>query len=134
MDVFIVGCDLDSGKRIAVVGKTEGNGYANGCTRSFAVSALKHELGETAGGWPAPIATTDAPKSLRFSHGAFSFGVVLALGEIDVATAKAAKIGSDRYICSGRINTSAGIELMACEIVVLGGSGNWTDLLTVDGQ
>jgi cyanuric acid amidohydrolase len=80
----------------------------------------------------APVATTDTLKSMGLSRGASALGVALALGEIDLATAKAAKIGSDPHIWSGRASTSAGIELMGHEIVVLGMSDKWTGPMRVD--
>jgi len=80
----------------------------------------------------APVATPDTLKSMGLSRGASALGVALALGEIDLATAKAAKIGSDPDIWSGRASTSAGIELMGHEIVVLGMSDSWTGPLRVD--
>jgi len=80
----------------------------------------------------APVATQDTLKSMGLSRGASALGVALALGEIDLATAKAAKIGSDPDIWSGRASTSAGIELMGHEIVVLGMSDSWTGPLSID--
>jgi cyanuric acid amidohydrolase len=80
----------------------------------------------------APVATPDTLKSMALSRGASALGVALALGEIDLATAKAAEIGSDTDIWSGRASTSAGIELMGHEIVVFGMSDRWTGPLRVD--
>ena len=40
--------DLDLGKLVAIIGKTEGNGCVNDFTRAFAVSALTQELGDAA--------------------------------------------------------------------------------------
>ena len=79
-----------------------------------------------------PVATTDTLKSMGLSRGASALGVALALGEIDIATAKTTKIGVDTSVWSGRASTSAGIELMGHEIVVLGMSSNWTGPLIVD--
>lgn len=79
-----------------------------------------------------PVATTDTLKSMGLSRGASALGVALALGEIDLATAKATQIGSDPDIWSGRASTSAGIELMGHEIVVLGMSDRWTGPLMID--
>ncbi|MEP3639933.1 MAG: ring-opening amidohydrolase [Paracoccaceae bacterium] len=216
--------ELDPGKLIAIIGKTEGNGCVNDFTRAFAVSALTQALGEDAAGVSmvmsggtegglsphivtfevlpdtglgpamaigtglsrdleahelgtfaqidcvaetvtaavksaqltgpadvhfvqikcplltsdriatacAPVATPDTLKSMGLSRGASALGVALALGEIDLATAKAAKIGSETDIWSGRASTSAGIELMGHEIIVLGMSDSWTGPLSVD--
>ena len=79
-----------------------------------------------------PVATTDTLRSMGLSRSASALGVALALGEIDRATAKATRIGSDLNIWSGRASTSSGIELMGHEIVVLGMSHNWTGPLIVD--
>ena len=216
--------DLDLGKLVAIIGKTEGNGCVNDFTRAFAVSALTQELGDAAamvsmvmsggtegglsphivtfevlednGPGPAmaigtglsddidphelgtfaqiecvadtvsaavksaglsgpadvhfvqvkcplltadriaaargPVATTDTLRSMGLSRSASALGVALALGEIDRATAKTTRIGSDLNIWSGRASTSSGIELMGHEIVVLGMSHNWTGPLIVD--
>ena len=79
-----------------------------------------------------PVATTDTLKSMGLSRGASALGVALALGEIDIATAKTTKIGIDTAVWSGRASTSAGIELMGHEVVVLGMSDQWTGPLMVD--
>lgn len=80
----------------------------------------------------APVATTDTLKSMGLSRGASALGVALALGEIDIATARAAKIGIDTGVWSGRASTSAGIELMGHEVVVFGMSEMWSGPLIVD--
>lgn len=79
-----------------------------------------------------PVATTDTLKSMGLSRGASALGVGLALGEIDLTTAKAAQIGSDLDIWSSRASTSAGIELVGHEILVIGMSDKWTGPLVVD--
>jgi cyanuric acid amidohydrolase len=78
------------------------------------------------------VATTDTLKSMGLSRGASALGVALALGEIDIATAKTTKIGIDTAVWSGRASTSAGIELMGHEVVVLGMSDQWAGPLMVD--
>lgn len=79
-----------------------------------------------------PVATTDTLKSMGLSRGASALGVALALDEIDFATAKAARIGFDTDIWCTRASTSAGIELMGHEVVVLGMSERWSGPLVVD--
>jgi cyanuric acid amidohydrolase len=79
-----------------------------------------------------PVATTDTLKSMGLSRGASALGVALALGEINIATAKTTKIGIDTAVWSGRASTSAGIELMGHEVVVLGMSDQWAGPLMVD--
>lgn len=81
------------------------------------------------GGEPA---TSDTLKSMGLSRGAAALGVALALGEIDAATARGARIGADPSLWSGRASTSAGVELVDHEIVVLGTSIDWVGPLVVD--
>lgn len=49
-----------------------------------------------------------------------------ALGEIDRETLAGEAVGADMLLWSGRASTSAGIELMGHEIVVLGMSDAWS--------
>ncbi|HEX3575967.1 MAG TPA: ring-opening amidohydrolase, partial [Rhodopila sp.] len=71
------------------------------------------------------VATTDTYKSMGYSRGASALGVALALGEI------ARDALDDSVVChrldlwSGRASTSAGIELMHNEVIVLGNSAAW---------
>jgi cyanuric acid amidohydrolase len=72
------------------------------------------------------VVTTDTYTSMAFSRGASALGVGLALGEVPRSAL------SDHAVCerldlwSGRASTSAGIELMHNEVVVLGNSDAWT--------
>ncbi len=75
------------------------------------------------------VATDNMLKSMGLSRGASALGVALALGEIDTITD--AQIGTDMSIWSSRASCSAGIELMACEIVVLGLSRSWSGPLRI---
>ena len=71
------------------------------------------------------VVTTDTYKSMGYSRGASALGVALALGEV------AREALDDSVIChrldlwSGRASTSAGIELMNNEVIVLGNSESW---------
>jgi cyanuric acid amidohydrolase len=71
------------------------------------------------------VATTDTYKSMGYSRGASALGVALALQEV------AREALDDSVICqrldlwSGRASTSAGIELMHNEVIVLGNSDAW---------
>jgi cyanuric acid amidohydrolase len=71
------------------------------------------------------VVTVDTYKSMAMSRGASALGVGLALGEV------ARSELSDEAVCrrlelwSGRASTSAGIELMHNEVVVLGNSDAW---------
>ena len=76
-------------------------------------------------------ATTDTLKSMGFSRGASALGVAVALGEASPDEAAQA-ICSDPTIWSARASTSAGIELMGHEIIVMGMSATWTGPLVID--
>jgi cyanuric acid amidohydrolase len=78
------------------------------------------------------VATRDTLKSMGLSRGASALGVGIALGEIEIATIHDDSIGRDRSRWSSRASTSAGIELMNHEIVVLGMSKSWSGPLAVD--
>jgi cyanuric acid amidohydrolase len=78
------------------------------------------------------IAVRDTLKSMGVSRGASALGVALALGELGRDRMSDAVIGRDPSLWSGRASTSAGIELMDNEIVVLGMSEQWRGSLAVD--
>ena len=69
------------------------------------------------------VATDNMLKSMGLSRGASALGVALALGDIDGLCD--AQIGQDLSLWSSRASCSAGIELMACEVVVMGQSALW---------
>jgi cyanuric acid amidohydrolase len=79
-----------------------------------------------------PVAVHDTLKSMGMSRGAAALGVALALGEVMPDQLSDAIIGRDPALWSGRASTSAGIELMDNEIVVLGMSAAWSGPLVVD--
>lgn len=66
------------------------------------------------------VATHDTYESMGYSRGACAIGVAVALGEIDVSKVSNEKICSDWSLYSQVASTSAGIELMNCEIIVMG--------------
>lgn len=76
-------------------------------------------------------ATTDTLKSMGFSRGASALGVAVALGETTPETAAQA-LCTDPSVFSARASTSAGIELMGHEIILLGMSELWSGPLTID--
>jgi cyanuric acid amidohydrolase len=78
------------------------------------------------------VAIRDTLKSMGFSRGASALGVGLALGEIPAAALSDRVIARDVALWSARASTSAGIELMDHEIVVLGMSDQWSGSLAVD--
>jgi cyanuric acid amidohydrolase len=73
-----------------------------------------------------PVATADTYASMGLSRGAAALGVALALGEIDRGALDGAAIGRDVGLWSACASSSAGIELMHNEVVVLGNSGLWS--------
>ena len=75
--------------------------------------------------------TTDTLKSMGFSRGASALGVAVALGEATPDDAVPALL-SDPSVYSGRASTSAGIELMGHEIILLGMSAAWSGPLAID--
>lgn len=83
----------------------------------------------SAAGGPAQVATADTLKSMGLSRGASALGVALALGEL--AEVKPDEIGRNMDSWSGRASCSAGVELTACEIVLMGNAQGWSDELMV---
>ena len=73
----------------------------------------------------ATVATDDTYASMGLSRGASALGVALALDEIDAGQVSDQTICRDFALWSGRASTSAGIELMRNEIVVMGNSEAW---------
>jgi cyanuric acid amidohydrolase len=71
----------------------------------------------------ASTATEDTYHSMGLSRGASALGVALALGEID--NAPEAAICNDWSLFSRVASTSAGVELLRNEIVVLGNANGW---------
>jgi cyanuric acid amidohydrolase len=78
------------------------------------------------------VATRDTLKSMGLSRGASALGAAVALGEITRENISDAAIGTDWSLCSGRASSSAGIELVNHEIVVLGMSSQWSGTFAVD--
>lgn len=80
----------------------------------------------------ARTATRDTLKSMGLSRAASALGVASALGEIAPAAITDGAIGVDAALWSGRASTSAGIELMNHEILVLGMSASFAGDLAID--
>jgi len=78
----------------------------------------------------ATAATDDTYHSMALSRGASALGVALALGEI--GEAPEAAICRDWSLHSAVASTSAGVELLRNEIVVLGNSTEWGGDLVID--
>ncbi len=78
----------------------------------------------------AVTATADTYHSMALSRGASALGVALAMGEIKEAPEAA--VGRDWSLYSGVASTSAGVELLRNEIVVLGNASGWGGDLVID--
>ncbi|HLM14855.1 MAG TPA: ring-opening amidohydrolase [Reyranella sp.] len=78
----------------------------------------------------AAVATDDTYYSMALSRGASALGVALALGEIK--DAPEAAVCRDWSLYSKVASTSAGVELLRNEVVVLGNSAQWTGDLVID--
>jgi cyanuric acid amidohydrolase len=79
-----------------------------------------------------PVATDDTYYSMAMSRGASALGVALALGEVGSAPQSA--ICRDWSLYSGVASTSAGVELLRNEIVVLGNAAGWSGDLAIDHE
>lgn len=71
------------------------------------------------------VSTADTLLSMGLSRGASALGVALALDEVQHDQVTNQSIGSDLSLWSACASCSAGIELMHCEIVVMGQSESW---------
>lgn len=80
----------------------------------------------------AAVRTADTLKSMGVSRGAAALGVAVALGEVAHGALSDETIGGDLSVFSGRASTSAGVELMNNEVVVLGRSDAWAGSLTIE--
>ena len=85
----------------------------------------RERIAEAAAG-SRPAATRDSYASMGLSRGAAALGVALALGEIDRVALDSASIGRDVGLWSARASSSAGIELMHNEVIVLGNGALWS--------
>lgn len=74
----------------------------------------------------ATLATEDTYLSMGYSRGASALGVALALDEVSAAAVNDEVVCSDTSLYSGRASTSAGIELMRNQVMVLGNSASWS--------
>ena len=76
------------------------------------------------------VATTDTYKSMGLSNGASALGVASALGEIAPEQLSDAVICQRGDLFSTVASCSAGVELMNCQVVVIGNvAGSATDLV-----
>jgi cyanuric acid amidohydrolase len=79
----------------------------------------------------ASVVTRDTLKSMALSRAASALGVAIALGEVDRARLTEDAIGRDWSHYSSRASTSAGVELVDHEIVVLGTAPGWSGPLRI---
>ncbi|MGV8978369.1 MAG: ring-opening amidohydrolase [Cellulomonas sp.] len=68
------------------------------------------------------VATDDTYKSMGYARGASALGVAVALGEVPVGSISDDKILTDWSLNSSVASTSAGIELLHNEIILMGNS------------
>lgn len=68
------------------------------------------------------VVVEDTYKSMGYSRGASALGVAVALGEVDKAKVTNESILTDWSLYSNVASTSAGVELMNCEIILMGNS------------
>ncbi|MFO1086213.1 MAG: ring-opening amidohydrolase [Reyranellaceae bacterium] len=78
-----------------------------------------------------PVATDDTYHSMALSRGASALGVAVALGEIAPEAASEAAVCRDWSLYSRVASTSAGVELLRNEIVVLGNAAGWAGDLVI---
>ncbi len=78
------------------------------------------------------VVTTDTYKSMSYARSVAALGIGLATGEIEEGVVGEEIIGQDLAIFSNVASASSGIELMNCEIIVLGNSPRSTSDLIID--
>lgn len=71
------------------------------------------------------VVTHDTYESMGYTRGASALGIALALGELKDSEVTQDKICRDYSLYSGVASTSAGVELLNCEIILMGNSENW---------
>jgi cyanuric acid amidohydrolase len=72
----------------------------------------------------APVVTNDPNASKAYARGATALGVAVALGEVDRGQLTDAAVARDLSLFSRVASTSAGGELVACEVVMFANSPN----------
>jgi cyanuric acid amidohydrolase len=78
-----------------------------------------------------PVVTADTYKSMAYGRAAAALGVGIASGEIDAAKLGGGGIATDFSVFSEIASTSSGVELMNCEVIVLGNSTRSTSDLVM---
>src|SRR5712691_7398747 len=77
------------------------------------------------------VITTDTYKSMAYGRAAAALGIGVASEQLDVAKLADDVIGRDFSIFSEVASTSSGVELMNCEVIVLGNSSRSTSDLAM---
>lgn len=77
------------------------------------------------------VVTTDTYKSMAYARAVAALGIGVATGEIAASKVADEIIGRDFSIASNVASTSSGVELMNCEIIVLGNSASSTSDLVI---
>lgn len=77
------------------------------------------------------VVTGDTYKSMAYGRAAAALGIGLATREIDVAKLTDKVVATDFSVFSNVASTSSGVELMNCEIIVLGNSSRSTSGLVI---
>ena len=79
----------------------------------------------------APCRVSDPDKLMAYGRAASALGAALALGEVERAAVSDDALLSDRTLHSSVASISAGTEVVANEVVVLGTSRHWSGPLTI---
>jgi cyanuric acid amidohydrolase len=130
--------EIGRGPQIAATAEAVASAMADACIVSPAdvhfvqikCPLLTKERIEEAARRGASVATDDTYHSMALSRGASALGIAVALGEIKEAPETA--ICRDWSLYSSVASTSAGVELLRNEIVVLGNAPGWAGDLVID--
>jgi cyanuric acid amidohydrolase len=93
--------------------------------------ALTTERIKAAGERGRRVVTADTYKSMAYGRAAAALGIGVATGEIAADRLSDDAIGRDLSVFSEVASTSSGVELMNCEIIVLGNSPQSTSELVM---
>jgi cyanuric acid amidohydrolase len=77
------------------------------------------------------VVTGDTYKSMAYGRAAAALGIGVASGEVDAAKLDDRAIGRELTVFSEIASTSSGVELMNCEVIVLGNSARSTSDLVM---
>jgi cyanuric acid amidohydrolase len=77
------------------------------------------------------VVTGDTYKSMGYGRAAAAIGIGLATGEVPGSSLETDVVGHDFSVFSNVASTSSGVELMNCEIIVLGNSRRSTSDLAM---